>query len=547
MALAPQDAYDAAAFAGGIDGLYKTDDGGVDWTQVLTGPVSALAVSPHFGADGTLFVGGSELFVSSDGGTGWISATVAPDVSIIRALAISPGFADDRTLFAGAASGVSWEPVTGYPGLSVLSLAISPGWPDDPVLLVGTDLGVYRTTDGGATWMQGQGLATLSTWPIALSPDENLLLTGARHHGIYGSTDGGASWLPMGLQGWGWYHSISDVAISPAYASDGTLFAAWASGVSIGGAIYRTTDGGATWEPAYSTDFIGELAISPRYADDRTVCAAGQSPRVVRSTDGGTTWEPVGTWPSGAYAGTTRVALPPNYPTDGTIFACGEGFWRLPPGGTEWELASGLDSTYTVRSIAVSPNYAADRALLATALWFIEPAGRQRYAVFRSTDGGVDWQIADAGLPESEQMQDVAFSPRYGTDRSAYATSNSQLYRSLDGGQRWTALGGPPGSPVLYDVAVDCAGGAYVASSAGVWRYTTPAWDIIVNGGFEAEGGWSMPQTPWPAGYSDRVAYDGLRAVRVGIVDGSNTDFKILLWNLSNAQRWQHHAFDLTS
>jgi hypothetical protein len=156
-----------------------------------------------------------------------------------------------------------------------------------------------------------------------------------------------------------------------------------------------------------------------------------------------------------------------------------------------------------------------------------------------------------------------------------------------------------------------------VASSAGVWRYTTPARDIIVNGGFEAEGGWSMPVTPWPAGYSNRVAYDGLRAVRVGIVDGSNayayssarqevtipadaltatlrvaiypvsgesvtadqsrvfrlgtwpafssgatagdaqyvliidpdsrTILDFFLWDLSNAQRWQHHAFDLTS
>jgi hypothetical protein len=127
--------------------------------------------------------------------------------------------------------------------------------------------------------------------------------------------------------------------------------------------------------------------------------------------------------------------------------------------------------------------------------------------------------------------------------------------------------------------------------------------------------------TPRPAGYSDRVAYDGLRAVRVGIVDGSNayayssarqevtipadaltatlsvdiypvsgesvtadqrqvfqqglaldtwptfsssvaagdaqyvliidpgtsTILEALLWDLSNAQRWQHHAFDLTS
>jgi len=325
----------------------------------------------------------------------------------------------------------------------------------------------------------------------------------------------------MGLQAGGWHYNIPDVAISPVYASDGTLFAAWASVFSIGGTIYRTTDGGTTWEQIYSTDYVGALAISPQYADDQTVYAAGDSGRILRSTDGGQTWDAVGNWPSGAYAGATRVALPSNYPEDGTVFAGGQGVWRLPPGATEWELAAGLDSSYYVRSIAVSPDYAADQTLLATASW-ADPADQRRYAVFRSTDGGVGWRPANAGLPAGEHMGGVTFSPRYATDRTAYATSERRLYRSLGGGQSWTAVGAPPGWPDLHDVAVDDAGRVHVASSVGVWRYTTPARDVIVDGGFEADGGWSMPATPRPAGYSDRVAYDGRRAARVGIVDGGN-------------------------
>jgi photosystem II stability/assembly factor-like uncharacterized protein len=531
VAYSPDFGSDGVAFAGGYDGLYKMADGGTHWTRVMTRPVAALAVSPQFGADGTLFAGGDGLYVSTDGGAHWSSTTVAPDSSYVKALAISPAFATDRILFAGTGDGLyrsgdggaSWEAVAGYPGLPVLSLALSSGWPDHPVLLVGTDLGVYRTTDGGATWARGQGLATLSAWPIAFSPSGNLLLTGARNHGVYGSTDTGASWLPMGLQAGGWHYNIPDVAVSPVYATDGTLFAAWDSVFSIGGAIYRTTDGGTTWEQIYSTDYVGALAISPQYADDQTVYAAGDNGRILRSTDGGQTWDAVGDWPSGAYAGATRVALPPNYPEDGTVFAGGQGVWRLPPGATEWELAVGLDSSYYVRSIAVSPDYAADQTLLATASWSVELAGSQRHAVFRSIDGGAHWELADAGLTEGEQMRDVAFSPRYGTDRTAYATSDGQLYRSLDGGQSWTAVGAPLEWPDLCDVAVDDAGRVHAASSAGVWRYTTTAQDIIVDGGFEASGGWSLPATVRPAEYSGRVAYGGRRSVRVGIVDGGNS------------------------
>jgi len=141
---------------------------------------------------------------------------------------------------------------------------------------------------------------------------------------------------------------------------------------------------------------------------------------------------------------------------------------------------------------------------------------------------------------------------------------------------------------------VDSSGHVYVASSLGVWRYTTLAQDIIVNGGFEANSGWAMPVTPRQAGYSDRVAYDGRQSVRVGIDNGSikyayssarqvvtipadatkatlsfyvyrvssrpvygdaqyvlildpntNAILRAVFWNVSNAQQWQHTTFDL--
>lgn len=107
-------------------------------------------------------------------------------------------------------------------------------------------------------------------------------------------------------------------------------------------------------------------------------------------------------------------------------------------------------------------------------------------------------------------------------DHVAYLISQDQLYRSLDGGLNWTVIGAAPESPALYDLAVNSQGDVYVASGLGVWRYRAAAWDILIDGGFEAEGGWELPSTPHPAGYSSRVVYDGTRSMQVGIDNGRN-------------------------
>ncbi|HKZ82640.1 MAG TPA: hypothetical protein VJ793_03165 [Anaerolineae bacterium] len=618
------------AFVAGGNGVYKTLDGGTTWTRMLTYPVSSLILSPRFDDDHLMYAGGDVLYISSDEATSWITRTIAPGVTLISALAISPNFNDDRTLYAGTNvglyrstdGGLNWSVMAGYSGVPVLSLAISPGWPGHSVLLVGTARGVERIV--GSAGSPAQGLATLSARSIALSADETLWVAGTSDHGIYASADpagrpagrgagtgassGGAAWTPIGLQGGTSHYSIADVSVSPNYAGDRTLFAAWNSSVSIGGSVYRTTDGGATWSPVYSTDSVGALAISPEYVADRTVYATGNTGRVLRSADGGDTWAQVGTWPPGVSYPALRVALTPDYPADGTIFAGGgQGFWRLPSGETTWQpAASGLISATTVSAIAVAPNYTDSQTLLAVANWISGTA--LHGGVFRSTDGGVNWQAASVGLPHAE-LRGVAFSPNYAADHTAYAISTSQLYRSIDGGQSWTAIGAPPGWPALSRVAVTRAGHVIVASSAGVWRYGAATRDILIDGNFEAGSGWDLPTTPYPAAYSSRIVYDGLQSLRLGIDVGGNVDatssaqqtvtipisatlaelsvhwygasseeqmaapdpialarqaagdaqylrvvdpasgatLETLFWTLSNTQTWRHGVFDLTA
>jgi len=629
IAYSPDFASDATAFAVGFpDGtgqLLRTTDEAASWTPVLTRGICSLAISPEFGTDGTIFAGSDALYVSHDRGTTWFSVTLPVEAPAVCPLAISPAFGTDQTLFTATTEGLyrsdnggmTWSHMPSYAGPPIRALAISPGWPAHPVMLIGGGEGVYRTADGGDTWALAPGMTALSTEPLALAADQRSLVAGAYQYGIYGSDDGGGSWSPLGLQE-AEISRFTDVAILPNWPANGTMYAALANTQTIGAGISRSTNGGASWESVHGGQYVyrNALAMSPQYAADQTVFAAVGG-WIWGSYDGGDTWSMMGEWPSGTNQPVNQVALPPHYPSDSTIFAAGgEGFWRLPPGATTWEpAASSSIMDAGVDAFAVSPNYAQDGTLLAAVSWY-DPVAGHHYSFLRSVDGGVHWESIGMGLPYAE-ARSITFSPYFAIDRTVYQTYEDQLYRSVDGGFRWTAVGSAPDKPALYEVVVDRQGGVYVASGAeyraagdGVWRYTTPAQDILVNGGFELDSGWEIPLTAWLAAYSQRVAFDGAWSMRVGVDNRPNVYagyssarqevtipadaisatlqcyvypisgeavqasqdqvlaqdanaagdaqylllldpdtgaiIDVLFWQLSNTQQWQQHTFDLT-
>jgi photosystem II stability/assembly factor-like uncharacterized protein len=149
---------------------------------------------------------------------------------------------------------------------------------NDNIYYVGAaDGGVFRTHDGGMTWkalFQHESVASIGA--LAVDPvNPNIIWAGTGEanvrndvsfgDGVYKSTDAGAHWKRMGLKD---SFQISSIAIDPHHPNTvivAAMGSPWADNEERG--VYRTTDGGATWQKVlYISPSVGiaDLAMDPQ-------------------------------------------------------------------------------------------------------------------------------------------------------------------------------------------------------------------------------------------------------------------------------------------
>lgn len=215
VAVSPDFAADHTVFAGVAGAILRSYDAGATWYfSMLPSPppvVSCLTVSSDYMRDGVIFAGTMEdgVFRSSDRGDHWVRWNFGLLDLHVLALALSPNFAQDETLFVGTESGIfrstnggrAWREVSFPADLApVLSLAISPDFKQDGVLFAGAESdGLWVTHDRGRTWTRlGEGALDGSVNAILLergaSDASALTLLAVSSAGIFTSQDGGGSW-----------------------------------------------------------------------------------------------------------------------------------------------------------------------------------------------------------------------------------------------------------------------------------------------------------------------------------------------------------------
>ncbi len=233
---------------------------------------------------------------------------------------------------------------------------------------------------------------------------------------------------------------------SPVVIQDSTFFTAheWSPTDTYVHYLRKSTDRGLTWqrlpELPHTEKYRAQIDCSTNYATDQTLAVTFESGTNI-STDGGASW---------------RAVVFPR--ADPNAFALGDaqhlylGYGREIPseqrvpmelqmssdGGQSWQRTyQGLE----IDEIAVSPAFAQDQTLL-MALGLYHYNG----GIIKSTDAGLTWTQADAGIDRSGLgIHSLRFSPQYASDRTLFAVDLSAavptVYKSIDAGTTWLAQG----------------------------------------------------------------------------------------------------------
>lgn len=413
-------------------GLFRSDEDDATWHRVLGGSgIGALAVDPA-NRDLLLASNRSGVLRSVDAGATWTTVLSTP----AGVLAFAPSdprrvyLSDGKAVWRSVDRGVHWQKLTVPEPSGLIDLAVDPRSPR--IVHAASWNGIYRSADSGQTWTQARGISGV-IGRVQTDP----------HHParVYASGELGDVWRSDN-QGRTW-RQIADLDGQPIPAfrvdptTPDTLYAATTDYLAPAYerfTLRRSTDGGATWVPVFSTsEAINDIALRP-VAVYLGIDALG----VVRGAIGGTSWREVNDGLTAAQV--TRIVPAPQ---GGALYAAvrtfhdgfrarGLGVWKSDDGGANWEpVNAGLGA-------ALVANLTADHRRPGT-LYAATNVG-----LFKTDDGGTGWRRLES-LPLTT-VRDVALD--LFDSQVVYAVGDwkvdgatfSAAFRSLDGGATWKQI-----------------------------------------------------------------------------------------------------------
>ncbi|MEP7344992.1 MAG: choice-of-anchor D domain-containing protein [Gemmatimonadaceae bacterium] len=515
-------------------GVLRSNDGGQNWAPIL-GAATPQVVAAVGGTPGAGFskvvvdlapptsppnAGGVQviyvalsgqngapdpvgLFLSTDQGVNWtqrgaagIPGSTQGGYSFHMAVdPASPGDGANDTVYVGCVgqgrstdSGANFTALAGmHPDTHAWTFFRQPV-PTPSVVYCGNDGGLFRSTDGGTTWvaLNSGGLQTGLFYNITVKPDAAASVTlGALQDNGAQTTSGAASpgWnSPQG--GDGWDVAYDGGTANRVYATSGfwpapctRVFFSTADGTDFPGGVPSAQDI-TPWGTATDAGcYLSAVTTDPSAAG--IVYASGNQ-NLWQSRDGGTTWRNIGPFaiPAGSFVSAIAAVSPTN--GNNVVVVNGPQVFLstnalaatvgAPNGVTFANITRALPNRNVLRA-AFDPN---DPTVIYAVLGGFNGGPGQTGHVFRTTVGGTAWQ-------DISPLLDVPFGglalDGADTPTSIYVGTDLGVLRSVDTGTTWTILDDIhfPRAPVT-DLVLSRQGGVLRAATygRGVFEFRRP-------------------------------------------------------------------------
>lgn len=455
--------------------LYRSTDGGVHWSGVLTLSVGNYLYNPADPSCLSPTPPPSICMISTEryfGSVGDISFGHGNDVYA----------AVDGMIYRSTDGGANWNAVTATPNYtSVIKADASSA----NTLLIGGYYGLKRSTDGGASFtdmataangLTPNGIDVASVSQVALSGSTWWIAS--QEAGMFKSTDSGAHWTSdnSGLNA----TNLRAIGMVPVTGSPPRILAGYGDAFRPSPGIYAGSDAGdgnMTWfdsnaglrayqiraitvDPTTANGVPGSTVVYAGGRSEQAIAIAPRNGGIYKSINGGSTWTTIDNGlplrlptPATPYVGSVRsIVLDPHSCTAG------------PP------CLSALQTVYaTSNGCKVSAGNCGS-------------TGVYQFRIFKSTNGGSSWLSSDNGIPQSidgsvannyndnETMLVVPLvidpanpnilyagtSDIFDATSLAHPTLTSGIFKSTDSGATWnpvnTGLPTYPSSPTVLSV-----------------------------------------------------------------------------------------------
>jgi photosystem II stability/assembly factor-like uncharacterized protein len=476
---------------GMASGIYRSSDGGANWTQLKTGLPSpdrigrtSLAIAP---SDSTVIyalsadLGGGDadkvlgVFKSTDGGTSWrnVAGSHFADegqMSYGNTIAVHP--TDPKHVICGGVDlhvsingGASWRVAShwdadrgtaSYAHADHHKLVMPAGMPGR--IYTANDGGVDVSEDGGRNWAnRSNGLAVTMFYDVDVAQsDARVYGGGAQDNGTLVTQTGNAGDFFELLGGDGGWMVVDPTEAGHIYAS-----------FQFGG-MYRFRNGTARKvSPPFKPQDSGGIwmvyiTIDPN--NSNTVYTANQ--RVYRTKNDGVSWDALTPVLDGSPISAIEVA-----PANSKVVYVGTengGLFRTLDGGAAWSanLASGTLPGVMITRIETAPADARDV--------FVTVANFGNSHVFRSTDSGSSWTDIDGGkLPD---VPHHALLIRPDAPAELYVCNDAGVYVTKDTGITWLNVTANLPNVMVVDLVYRAATKSLIAATYGrsIWQITLP-------------------------------------------------------------------------